>query len=553
MRRSRLAVASALLLGACLGEQAGTGAARRVAVDPDVVNFSRRGDALILAGRVYQGNVLAADSAGFAWHAVDSTVASVTPDGVVTARGDGVTRVWGVSGGDSAFTVIVVQTPAAPTAVTLTPGRLQFSALTAGAILAAHSTDTLAADSAAVCRSDDPAVAVVEGLTVQAKGEGTTRVRCAIMGVEGTATVIVRQRIERVRVVSDQALAMRVGRDTLVVALARVDSLRQPVARGVPRFVSLDTGTVQVDPVSGTVVALALGKGRIVGTIEGFADTAEIRVVEALPPTVSPVIVRRGGAAGGTARRPGVRTAGRTGAASRAGASSMQLGVRDFRDQDSIFQAGDLLVSARPPRWAPSLVIIPLAERRNDIGPDDNTPALGRSTGPLFGVEVEATPGAHLRFRLSGVGGKMSAKVSNTMVAGETATVVEAKGDVGYAVFPWLWLQLGGGRRTFATQAPSTLAHWTSLRTGAEARFGLGKGAMQGLVRLSWLPLVVIQPTVNGHPAAFGAEAGVDFRTGKLAAGIHYALDRFDFPAAASERREQFATLRLRLGLELGR
>ena len=544
MIRSRAPFLALFFLAACLGERPRSG--RRVAVDPDVVNFAQRGDQLILAGRVYRGNVLAADSAAFVWHSVDSTVAAVTLDGVLTARGDGVTRVWGVSGTDSAFAVVVVQTPVAPAVVTVAPRRVQFSALTAAVRLAVGSSDSLVRDSLPACRSDDPRVAVVDSVTVRASGNGSTRIRCGIAGVEGSMTVIVRQRIAQVRLVSDQEFALRIGRDSLNLELARVDSLRQPVARGAAMFVSLDTGVVHVDPAQGTVVAGSLGNGRIVGSIEGFADTAVIRVVELAPPPVVTVAGRRaGGAASVTTRRPGVRTVQRAGVSRNAPAAA-QIGARNFQRGDSILQAG---TTATDPfaRWG-FTPFAASAQRRIDQGLGiDTLPEV--STGPVFGVEIEATPIRRLRFNLLTSAGKLTGKPPN----GETGSVSEFRLDAGASLFPWLWVQLGAGRRAIKPTG-QRLGHWDMLRVGSEARFGLGRGSMQGLVRMTWLPYVTVSGAANRPNLGLVSEAGVDYRTGLVTFGLRYALERLDFPpSGANRRREQFAMLRIRAGVELGR
>ena len=475
---------------------------------------------------------------------MDSTVASVTRDGVVTASGDGVTRVWGVSGRDSAFAVVVVQAPVAPAVVTVLPNRPQFSALSAVVRLVVSNSDTLVRDSLPVCRSDDPRIAAVDSVILRTQGNGTTRIHCTIAGVEGVATVSVRQRIVRVRVVSDQEFAIRVGRDSLNLTLARVDSLRQPVERGVPRFVSLDTGVVRVDPVGGTVVALKLGTGRVVGSLEGFADTALIRVVEvAPPPTVSAVNVRRGGAAGSATRRPGVRVAGRTAPATRAGPAATQLGARNFQAGDSIFQAGTL-TSTSFAHWAPT-AFFSLVERRVDDGL--GVDSTGRSTGKMGGAELEFTPLHWLRFHVIGSAGTIKRKNAT----GETGTVAEGQLDVGLALFSGLWIQVGGARR--AATLSNVLGQWNSLRIGAESRFGLGKGSMQGVIRFTYFPYVTTPETVRPN-VGLSSEAGVDFRRGAINGGLHYALERLDYPATPNgRRREQFGTLRLRLGLELGR
>ena len=543
--RALVGLGAALLSAACIGERPRPGPqARRVAVDPDVVNFSRRGDQLILAGRVYRGTALASDTGRFAWRAMDSTVAAVGEDGVVTARGDGVTRIWGVSGTDSAFAVIVVQTPVAPAVVTVTPAQLRFSALTAVSELAVRTSDTLTLELLPTCRSDNPAVAVVEGLTVRARGAGTTRIRCSIAGVQGGTQVTVRQRIVRVRVTSEQPFAMRVGRDSLNLSLARVDSLRQPVARGVPRFVSLDTGIVQVDPVRGTAVAMALGTGRVVGSVEGLADTAEIRVVDLLAaPTVTAVTTRRGGATGSSTRRPGVRTAG-TGATARAGAATAALGARAFQGRDSIFQVGATVAVARPARWG-TAVFGAAVERRVDGGlVQDDTSS---STGAVFGFEGEATPARRLRFRFMGLFGSVNGP------PGEAGNVSEVQLDLGVApLSSWLWVHVGGGRR--ALMSLGELGQWTSLRLGTEARFGFGKGQLEGLVRFTYLPTVSVTDATSKPSFGLNTEVGVNYHNRAISAGVQYGLERLDFPSTTTgQRREQFAVLRFRFGLEFGR
>ncbi|MSR07480.1 MAG: hypothetical protein EXR93_10505 [Gemmatimonadetes bacterium] len=415
--------------------------------------------------------------------------------------------------------------------------------MSAIADLAVQTSDTLALDSLAACQSDDQAVAAVEGLAVRSRGEGTTRIRCSINGVQGSAQVTVRQRIVRVRLTSDQPFAIRVGRDTLNLALARVDSLRQPVARGVPQFVSLDTTIVQVDPVRGIVAAVALGTGKVVGSVEGMADTAEVRVVDVLAaPTVTTVAARRGGAAGSSTRRPGTRT---TGAVTRTNAATTALGARDFRGGDSIFQVGASIAAARSARWATSLFVA-AATRRVDGGVVEDD--ISGAKGALFGFEGEATPAQRLRFRVTSLFGSMTGPVENA------GSVSEVQLDVVVApLSSWLWLHAGGGRRAL-TPKLGVLSQWTSLRFGSEARFGFGKGQIEGLVRLTWLPVVSVSSATSKPSFGRTSEVGVNYRNRAVSAGVGYGLERLDFPKVGDlGRREQFGVLRIRFGIEFGR
>jgi hypothetical protein len=263
---------------------------------------------------------------------------------------------------------------------------------------------------------------------------------------------------------------------------------------------------------------------------------------------VSQVTLRRsGGAAGAAARRPGQRAPTRSsGSPSRTGAAEIRLGARAI-PRDSIFQ-GPTGPAASFARWTPTATLV-LVERRHDLGLGIDS-VVGRSSGVLFGAELESAPHRRVRVRISGLRGTVSANSTT----GEAGRIGELQLDVGVGAAPWFWFHAGAGRRALRTEVPVGIKHWTSLRTGAEVRFGLGRGAAQGVLQVGVLPYISASGQTDRPPVGLTAGAGIDYRTNRVTAGLYYGLERFDFPAtAAGRQREQFSSLRLRIGMEFGR
>jgi hypothetical protein len=153
--------------------------------------------------------------------------------------------------------------------------------------------------------------------------------------------------------------------------------------------------------------------------------------------------------------------------------------------------------------------------------------------------------------------------LTNEKTTGEDMDVVEAEANL--MISPAPWFAFGGGwvKRTEAT----TLAtqRWQFPRVTAQTRFAFVGGAVTTVTGISLLPRATytgfIDPddpageaTVPPNPLSLSGEAGLEFRTGVLSAGITYYVEKFGFPKKLGEtRRDQFSTLRLRIGLQAGR
>jgi hypothetical protein len=184
------------------------------------------------------------------------------------------------------------------------------------------------------------------------------------------------------------------------------------------------------------------------------------------------------------------------------------------------------------------------AEHRVDLG-------LGRgvdkTSGIMFGGGMKWTIARRLEVLAYGSVGKLTSNVPGV----PDRTVNDARLDLNIGALPWLTFTVGSGFRTYDT--PAGLQRWTSLHAGGEARFALMEGALRAVFRGYLLPVVSVSG-LESPTLGFDVGAGIEYRAGKLVGGVFYGLERYDFPRVAGvERREQFTSLRFRVGLELGR
>src|SRR4051812_12213456 len=82
--------------------------AQRVQFERTGYRLTSLGARVSLTARVYDSQRRAVPNAPIAWRISDSAVASVTRQGVVVSRKPGYTKVWAISGSDSASALILV-------------------------------------------------------------------------------------------------------------------------------------------------------------------------------------------------------------------------------------------------------------------------------------------------------------------------------------------------------------------------------------------------------------------------------------------------------------
>src|SRR5213075_753096 len=131
--------------------------------------------------------------------------------------------------------------------------------------------------------------------------------------------------------------------------------------------------------------------------------------------------------------------------------------------------------------------------------------------------------------------------------------------DVTFSPAPWFGF--GGGYVRRVERSDLATQRWEFPRVSAAARFPFVGGAVTSVTGISVLPaasytgyLDSLGATVKPNPFSLAGEAGLELRTGVLSAALTYYVERFTFPVVAGEtRRDQFSTLRLKVGLQAGR
>ena len=173
------------------------------------------------------------------------------------------------------------------------------------------------------------------------------------------------------------------------------------------------------------------------------------------------------------------------------------------------------------------------------------TGEVERVVGAVWGAGATMSLSDWLGARAHIAGGNLSARTDSA----EGHSFSEA--DVALVLTPDRWVTLDAGTVVRTMSTPLVRQRWVELRAGGEVGMDLIDGVLRSTVRLSIAPWV----SVSGHPTpdlAIGGGTGLEYGAGRLSAGLAYALERYDFPAAGSARRlEQHSTLTARIGWRL--
>lgn len=252
------------------------------------------GERVAVSERVLDARRRPVPSTRLRWRISDPTIASVSSQGVVVSRKSGNTRLWAVSGTDSASALIVVDQWAAK--FEFAPGFLRLDAVGAKAPLRINVRDAeghLIAEQnrkAATCRSLNERVAAlaVTG-EVTARANGVTYVRCTDRGVSDSVRIEVRQRPARVTI-ADKALYTNpkyVG-ETFTLRVSAHDRSNDEIREPVTSWASLNPTILSVDPLSGATRAIGAGTARVIAQVGDVSDTLSIPVSPSLGQAVPP-------------------------------------------------------------------------------------------------------------------------------------------------------------------------------------------------------------------------------------------------------------------------
>ena len=270
-------------LGSRLHAQNGDG---QVVFERTGYRLTSIGGSVPASARVLDGSRRPVANAPITWRIEDPAVATVDRRGVVQSKRVGRTRLWAISGRDSASALILVDQWAARFA--FQPAVLSFGAVREARLVQMQARDASGnaipgVRLATACRILNPRVATMQGNgQIVAAASGVTYLRCTDRGVADSLRIEVRQRPRTAEIV-DKALytAPRIVTDSFQVRMRAVDSANNVISDARPTWASLEPRVLTVDPLTGWARGIAPGSAKIVAQLGDITDTVSVNVINA--------------------------------------------------------------------------------------------------------------------------------------------------------------------------------------------------------------------------------------------------------------------------------
>lgn len=241
------------------------------------------GERMAVSARVVDGARRPVATTRIRWHIADSTIATVTPSGVVVSRKPGYTKLWAVAGEDSASALILVDQWAAK--FDFSPPTVRFDAVgskqpmrvvvrdAAGHVIPEENRRTTS------CRSLNERIATLAANgEVTARSNGVTYVRCSDRGIADSVRIEVRQRAVRAVIAEKVNLSTKTVGDTFQIRLSALDRVGDEIRDVQATWASLSPSVVSVDPLTGKARSVGAGIARIVAQVGDVTDTVAITV-----------------------------------------------------------------------------------------------------------------------------------------------------------------------------------------------------------------------------------------------------------------------------------
>jgi hypothetical protein len=191
-------------------------------------------------------------------------------------------------------------------------------------------------------------------------------------------------------------------------------------------------------------------------------------------------------------------------------------------------------VPAAGQRLAP-VVHAALVEHRVDAGA-----GVEVSSGPLLGMGLEGRFGDRFRAGL-----EVGAAALSSEGQADDRDLAQLRLAAGFQATPWALLEAGYFMRTYTT--PLARQRWSGVFAGATARVPFAARHLVALGVVSLLPSVSASELDSPGPS-LAAAAGVEWRVSRVAVGLTYGVERYDFPAQAGVlRSERLTSLALRI------
>lgn len=602
------------------------------------------GERMAVSARIVDGQRRPVASARIRWRIADSSIATVSPAGIVISRRPGYTKLWAVAGSDSASALILVDQWASK--FEFAPAAVRFDAVGSRQPLRVIVRDAAGHPigdgnrRTATCRSvNEGVVALAANGELNARGNGITYVRCSDRGIADSVRVEVRQRAASAQIIDKLLLANKTVGDTFRIRLTARDRVGDEIRDVQATWASSNSSVVRVDPLLGNARSVGSGIVKVVAQVGDVTDTVSITVQpgSGLPLTVAvdtagsadfvrvptltlgslylmlgdtgrisvtakdaagnaianPILALHSNdttVVGAVALRNGQGWVGRKTGVTYIVAQfgtivdSLQVSVRPKGVATAILAgAARTVVFERPifdtaatrRLYAQRLDSAARAIKRASIVKEATGRLLAVSavagqaahsshitrlfsesrTGLLYGGNAELAPFGWFK----AIADLRTGKLSTNRATGEEMTLTEMEGQLIFSPAPWFGF--GGGYVMRNEKTDLATQRWTFPRVSAASRFAFVGGAVTTVTGVSVLPAA----NYTGHadttgkllqpdPFSLAGEAGIEVRTGFLSAGITYYVERFTFPVLdGHKRRDQFSSLRLRVGLQAGR
>ena len=186
-------------------------------------------------------------------------------------------------------------------------------------------------------------------------------------------------------------------------------------------------------------------------------------------------------------------------------------------------------------------VVAASADHRVDSGA-----GLERSTGPLFGAQLDLEPEDRIAFSLRALGGTLNPQTA----AAEARDVGEIALTTRLDMVSWFRGTVTALGRSY--NGALARQHWTELALGGEGHGTLIDGVLDASVGVSLAPLVQVSGRQRPDLAVAGL-ARLRHVGEHLDLSLGYSLERYDFPSAGGVRRvEEISMLVFRGGLRIG-
>ena len=251
-----------------------------IVITPEMTTLMSIGERVQLTASVLDQNGQQVAGAVVAWQSSDGTVATVSPQGLVTAVMNGTVQITATAGSTSARAQVQVMQSAG--SIVITPEMTTLMSIGETVQLTAAVLDQngqQVADAVVAWQSSDQAVATVspQGL-VTAVMNGTVQITATAGSASARAQVRVMQSAGSIVITPEMTTLMSIGERVQLTASV-LDQNGQQVTGAVVAWQSSD-GTVATVSPQGLVTAVMNGTAQITATAGSASARAEVRVMQ---------------------------------------------------------------------------------------------------------------------------------------------------------------------------------------------------------------------------------------------------------------------------------